>query len=199
MFSHGELSPSPTNPLHKPMLGRAARIFAGIVVVCWLASLGVPMAFAAGASQIVISCTTPPPTSSNSNGCSSSELVSTPPIISAGTLYFVAGFWVWCQSPTSGTPYAPDCNGSMYIAEVDLATGALKYEATSVGGSSSAGGNTGLQVTFSSSDGDMTCTLDVPTSPTSGHTNQVGGTCGNPNNPLSAAPIVFSHAVVNVT
>ena len=103
------------------------------------------------------------------------------------------------QAPTTGTPYGPDCNGAMYVVEVDLATGSAKYETTSISGSSSAGGPTGLQVTFTSSDGDMTCTLDVPTSPTSGSTNQVGGTCGAPNNPGSAVPIVFGNAVVNVT
>jgi len=87
----------------------------------------------------------------------------------------------------------------MYIAEVDLATGTAKYEATSIKGGSSAEGNTGLQVTFTTSDGDVTCTLDVPASPTSGGTNELGGSCGNPNNPLSTVPIVFSHAVVHVT
>src|SRR5215471_1269014 len=144
------------------------RVFGSLVVVTLgLSLLGVPTAFAAGASQIVLSCTTPPPQSSNSNGCSSSELVSTPPIINAGTLYIVAGFWVWCQSPNGGTPYGPDCNGSMYVAEVNLSTNTATYEATSASGSSSAGGNTGLEVTFTSKDGDVTCTLDVPTSPTS--------------------------------
>ena len=198
MFNDGAVSPSPRDPLHKPRLGRAARIFAGIVVVCWLGSLATPAAFAS-ASQIVIHCTTPPPHSVNTNGCSSSELVSTPPIINAGTLYFVAGFWVWCQSPTNGTPYGPDCNGSMYVAEVDLATGTVKYEATSISGSSSVVGSTGLQVTFTSSDGDMTCTLGVPTSPTAGSTNQLSGTCGDPSNPSSVVPIVFSQAGANVT
>jgi len=51
----------------------------------------------------------------------------------------------------------------MYVAEVNLATGTSKYEATSISGGSSAGGNTGLQVTFTAKDGEVTCTLDVPT------------------------------------
>jgi hypothetical protein len=163
-----------------------------IVMVFLFGLLAVPTASAAGVSQIVLSCTTPPPQSSSSNGCSSSELVTTPPIISGGTLYIVAGFWVWCQNPNGGTPYGPDCAGSMYVEEVNLATGAGRYDATSVDGTSSATGNTGLQVTFTSKDGDVTCTLDVPSSPTKGGTNQLGGTC-------NGVPIVFSHAVVQVT
>jgi hypothetical protein len=108
------------------------------------------------------------------------------------TLYIVAGFWVWCQSPDGGTPYGPDCAGSIYVEEVNLATNAGHYDATSVDGSSAATGSTGLHVTFTSSDGDMTCTLDVPTSPTHGGTNTLAGTC-------NGVPIVFSNAVVQVT
>src|SRR5579863_6253485 len=76
---------------------------------------------AAQASQIVLSCTTPAPESKTTNGCVSSELApsGTPGIISGGTLYFIAGFWVWCQAPSGGTPYGPDCNGAMYIGEVN--------------------------------------------------------------------------------
>lgn len=60
----------------------------GVMVIVLVLMLGAaPTAFAAGVSQIVLSCTTPPPTSSSSNGCSSSELVSSPPIINGGTLY----------------------------------------------------------------------------------------------------------------
>ncbi len=142
-----------------------------------------------GASQIVLSCSTPPPHSQNTNGCSSSELVSSPPIIEGSTLYVVAGFWVWCQSPSGGTPYGPDCNGSMYIEEINLATGVGKYQATSVDGTSAATA-TGLQVTFTSSDGDMTCTLHVPSS--SQHGGSLTGTC-------DGVPIIFSNAVINVT
>jgi hypothetical protein len=174
-----------------PHTGVAAG-FSIIVIVLFFTLATAPKAFAAGASQIVLSCTTPPPSSSSSNGCSSSELVSSPPIINNGTLEIVAGFWVWCQNPNTGTPYGPDCAGSMYVEEVNLATGAGKYQATSISGSSATGGNTGLQVTFTTSDGDVMCTLDVPTSPTSGGTNQLGGTC-------DGIPITFSHAVVHVT
>ena len=196
MLKNGAVSPSRQKSLDKQRISRAVRIFVGIVVVCWLGSLATPTAFAQGASQIVLSCTTPNPHDKSTHGCSSSQAV---PISNAGTLYFIGGFWVWCQAPTTGTPYGPDCNGAMYVVEVDLATGSSKYETTSISGSSSAGGPTGLQVTFNSSDGDMTCTLDVPTSPTSGPTNQLGGTCGSPNNPNSAVAIVFGNAGVNVT
>jgi hypothetical protein len=191
MTNQGEAARS-GKPLSRVILDRAVRVFAGIVAVAsGLASLA-PTAFAQGASQIVLSCTTPAPESSSSNGCSSSELISTPPIISGNTLYFVAGFWVWCQNPNGGTPYCQDCSGSMYVGEVNLSTNKATYEATSVSGGSSAGGNTGLEVTFTSSDGDVTCTIDVPTAPTSGGTNQLGGTC-------NGIPIAFSHAVVHVT
>lgn len=147
----------------------------------------------AQASQIVLSCTTPGPDSKTPNGCRSSELAlgGTPGIIVNGKLLIVGGFWVWCQSPTNGTPYGPDCNGAMYIAEVNLATGAAVYETTSVSGNSSAG-ITGLQVTFKSKDGDMSCTVNVPASPSSGGTNTLSGFC-------DSVPITFSNAVVQVT
>jgi hypothetical protein len=175
---------------------------AGAIVGCRLvniifaalscALLAAPTASAAGVSQIVLSCTTPPPQSSNSNGCGSSELVTTPPIVNGGTLEIVAGFWLWGESPKGGTPYGRDCAGSMYVEEVNLATGAGHYDATSVSGTSSATGPTGLQVTFTSSDSDVTCTIDVPSTPTRGPTNQLGGTC-------NGIPITFSHAVAQVT
>jgi hypothetical protein len=176
---------------HKPVFRYSLSVGSIILMLLVSAMFAVPTASAA-ASQIVLSCTTPPPQSSSSNGCSSSELVSSPPIINNGTLYIVAGFWIWCQNPNTSTPYGPDCNGGMYVEEVNLATGVGHYDATSASGTSSAGGNTGLQVTFTSSDGDVTCTLDVPSSPTKGGTNQLGGTC-------NGVPITFSHAVAQVT
>ena len=197
MLNCGATSPSPKNLLRRPKLGQGVRVLTSIVVLTWLASLAVPTSFAQGASQIVLSCTTPNPNTVNTNGCSSTEAVTTPPIINAGTLYLVGGFWVWCQAPTSGTPYGPDCNGAMYLAEVDLATGTAKYETTSVSGSSSVGVNNNLQVMFTAKDGDVTCTLSVPASPTSGPTNQLSGHCGTTNPPT--VPIVFGHAVVKVT
>jgi len=162
---------------------------ATILVLAVLPTAGASGGSSNGASQIVLSCTTPGPHSRDTNGCSSSELVTTPPIIKGSTLYFEGGFWVWCQSPSAGTPYGPDCNGAVYIAEIDLATGTGPYEATSIDGMSASGPN-GLQVTFTSSDGDMTCTLNVPTSSTHGGT--LSGTC-------DGVPIVFSNAVINVT
>ena len=148
----------------------------------------------AQASQIVVSCTTPGPDSKDPNGCRSSELApppnGTPGIVNGTSLYVIGGFWVWCQNPTTGTPYGPDCNGAMYIGEVNLATGSAVYETKSISGNSSA--SAGLQITVKTSDGDMTCTLTVPTSPTSGSTNTVTGSC-------DGVPIAFSNAVVQVT
>ena len=198
MRNHSPASPQAATFTRRAMLDRAVRIFATLVVVALGIASTVPTALAQGASQIVISCTTPGPNSKTSNGCRSSELSttppSTPPIINAGTLYIVGGFWVWCQNPNTSTPYGNDCNGAMYIAEVTLATGAAKYETTSISGSSSAGGSTGLQVTVTTKDGDVTCTLDVPLSPTSGGTNQLAGLFN-----CNSTPIVFSNAVVRVT
>ena len=169
-------------------------MLAAIVVVAlfWIA----PGAVAQGVPQIVLSCTTPPPESHTANGCRSSELAAppsgTPPIIIGSKLLIVAGFWVWCQNPSGGTPYGPDCAGSVYVEEVNLASGAGKYDATSISGHSSASGPTGLQVSFTSSDSDMSCILDVPSTPSSGGTNLLSGLC-------DGVPIRFSNAVVQVT
>jgi hypothetical protein len=175
--------------------GKSFELFMLGLALVIMVFAAVPTAAAAnssnGVSQVVLSCTTPAPESANTHGCASSELATTPPIIQGTTLYFIGGFWVWCQSPIgASTPYGPDCAGSIYIAEINLLTGAGPYEATSVDGMSTATGPTGLQVTFTSSDGDMTCTLDVPTSST--HSGTLSGSC-------NGVPIVFSNAVVNVT
>src|SRR5260370_1929912 len=98
------------------VLGSATWLAGIILMVAALALLAIPEASATGGvSQIVLSCTTPPPESHSTNGCRSSELVGTPPIIIGDTLYIVAGFWVWCQSPSAGTPTLPDspCSGSL--------------------------------------------------------------------------------------
>ena len=102
MRNHSPASPQAATFTRRAMLDRAVRIFATLVVVALGIASTVPTALAQGASQIVISCTTPGPNSKTSNGCRSSELSttppSTPPIINAGTLYIVGGFWVWCQT-----------------------------------------------------------------------------------------------------
>ena len=164
-----------------------------LTIAALMLSFGVAHMHAQGVSQIVLSCTTPPPHSQTTNGCRSTELApppeGTPPIIIGSKLLIVGGFWVWCQNPSGGTPYGPDCSGSVYVEEVDLLTGAGKYQATSVSGNSSQSGPTGLQVSFTSSDGDMACALDVPTSPTKGGTNTLSGLC-------DGVPITFFNAVV---
>jgi hypothetical protein len=164
-----------------------------VAIVALMLSFGVAHMHAQGVDQIVLTCTTPPPSSKTTNGCRSTELapppLGTPPIIIGSKLLFVGGFWVWCQNPNGGTPYGPDCAGSVYVEEVNLVTGAGKYQATSVSGNSSQSGSTGLQVSFTSSDGDMACVLDVPTSPTKGGTNTLSGLC-------DGVPITFFNAGV---
>lgn len=172
----------------------------GVGVVAAMSVIAVlvtaPRVAAQSVSQIVLSCSTPPPQSSSPNGCRTSELApppaGTPPIVVGNTLEVVGGFWVWCQSPNGGTPYGPDCSGSLYLGEVDLITNTATYETTSISGSSSAGGPTGIQVSFTSSDGDMSCMLNVPTSPTRGGTNSLTGLC-------NGVPISFFNSVVQVT
>ena len=158
--------------------------------------LGVASIHAQGVSQITLSCTTPPPQSQTANGCRSSEAApppnGTPPIIIGSKLLFLGGFWVWCQNPNSGTPYGPDCSGSLYVEEINLVSGAGVYQATSVSGGSSASGPTGLQVSFTSSDGDISCVLNIPTSPAKGGTNTLSGLC-------DGVPITFFNVVVNIT
>jgi hypothetical protein len=168
------------------------KLAVALPILAVLGLLPVVPAQATGVSQIVLSCTTPAPESQTTNGCRSSELVTSPPIIVSGTLYIIGGFWIWCQNPNGGTPYGPDCSGSMYIAEINLGTGAVVYETTSIAGGAAAAGPTGLQVSFTSSDGDMSCTLNVPSSPTGGGTNTLGGLC-------DGFPISFTKSVVQVT
>jgi hypothetical protein len=144
---------------------------------------------AQGVSQIVLSCTTPNPDSVSTNGCSSSQEAPIPSANSPEGL-FVGGFWVWCQSPVGpSTPYGPDCAGSVYVAEIS-ASGET-YEATAVDGHSSPLNAKENQVEFTSTDGDVSCTLDVPNSVTHGGTT-LSGTC-------NGVPITFSNANVQVT
>ena len=78
-----------------------------VAIVALMLSFGVAYIHAQGVDQIVLTCTTPPPSSKTANGCRSTELApppeGTPPIIMGNTLFFVAGFWVWCQSPNGGS------------------------------------------------------------------------------------------------
>lgn len=160
-----------------------------VAVVALLSAFAAASAPAAGVSQITLSCSSPPPQSHDTNGCTSSN-----PIFASrtGTLDFVGGFWIWCQSPTQGTPYGPDCSGSAYLEEVNTATGTGVYQNTPIHGGSSTGGATGVQVSFTTSDGDMSCVLDVPTSPTSGPSNTMNGTCDGQH-------ITFGNVVVGVS
>ncbi len=173
-----------------PSLKALRNLGAALPVVALLSGFATAMpAHAASASQITLSCSSPPPQSHNTNGCTSSNPVFAE---STGTLDFIGGFWIWCQNANSGTPYGPDCKGSTYIEEVNTNAGTGVYQNTPIDGGSQATGPTGLQVSFTTSDGDMTCTLDVPTSPTSGSSNTVSGTC-------DGQDITFGNVVVNVT
>jgi hypothetical protein len=173
-----------------------AIVIGALLLMLLILGFGVAPVHAQGVSQIVIACTTPPPQSTTANGCRSTELApppgGTPPIIIGSKLLVVAGFWVWCQNPNGGTPYGPDCNGSVYVEEVNLGTGAGSYQATSVSGDASPTGPTGLQVSFTSSDGDLSCVLDVPASPAKGGTNTLSGLC-------DGVPIKFFNTVAQVT
>jgi hypothetical protein len=140
-------------------------------------------------SQIVLSCTTPNPHSVSTNGCSSDQQFPIP-AANSPELLFVGGFWVWCQSPVGpSTPYGPDCGGSVYVAEISES--GETYEATAVGGHSSPLSATENLVEFTSSDGDVSCTLEVPNAITHGATTLTGKCNG--------LPITFSNANVQVT
>jgi hypothetical protein len=151
-----------------------------------LSAVAAAPAQAAGVSQITLSCSSPPPQSLDGNGCVPSNPIFSPV---TGTLDFIGGFWIWCQNPSQGTPYGPDCSGSMYIEEITLPNGPGVYQTTPISGHSLAG--TPWKVWFTTSDGDMTCTLDVP-NPTSNGATSVSGTC-------DGKSVTFSGVVVNVT
>src|SRR5438445_8658160 len=169
-------------------------VLASIVAMTLLVTA--PKVAAQSVSQIVLSCSTPPPQSQSPNGCRSSELAppptGTPPIIVGNTLEIVGGFWIWCQNPNGGTPYGSDCTGSVYVEEVNLVTNAAKYHTTAIAGGATATGPTGITVSFNSTDGDLSCTLNVPASPTKGGTNTLSGLC-------NGVPITFYNTVVQVT
>jgi hypothetical protein len=167
------------------MIGAGMAVLGVTGAMVWTA----PKVTAQSVSQIVLSCTTPAPESKSTNGCASSQEAPIPSANSNEGL-FVGGFWVWCQSPAgASTPYGPDCAGSVYVEE--LGPGTAVYEATSVDGSASQPTSTTLQVEFTSSDGDLSCTLAVPMSPTKRGTT-LSGTC-------NGVAVTFSDAVVQVT
>ncbi|HZW85810.1 MAG TPA: hypothetical protein VFE91_07925 [Nitrososphaerales archaeon] len=128
--------------------------------------------YAAKQSQVALSCSTPPPQAGThpANACAFSNIVFP---------FVVGGFWIWCQNPTTGgTPYGPDCSGSLYYANVF--TGA--YVARSITGTSS-GFPT---ISFTSSDGVISCSLTISGSST------LTGTC-------NGTPITFSNVNIQVT
>lgn len=139
------------------------------VVVVLGILLATHSALAASPTQIVLSCSIPPPESHSPNGCSSSQ---SGPIISGGTAYIIGGFWVWCQT-SSDNAYGMQCAGAMYMVENSV------YETTSISGTA----NAGPTVSFTTSDGDMTCHLTVTGSST------LSGTC-------DGTPITFYNVII---
>jgi hypothetical protein len=130
--------------------------FAVIPILAFLVFAFVPAAYAAKQSQIVLSCSSAPPEAYGhpAHPCAFDNIAFP---------YVVAGFWIWCQSPQSGTPYGPDCTGSVYYANV--LTGV--YTSRSISGDAS-GYPT---ITFTSSNGVISCSLTI-TSPST-----LSGTC----------------------
>lgn len=169
----------------RQVLGSALIALAVGVVLVWTA----PKVVAQGVSQIVLSCTTPNPNSKSTNGCSSNQQA---PIQSANSPegLFVGGFWVWCQSASgASTPYGADCNGAVYVAEISA--GGVTYESRSIDGQSSRLSASENQVEFTSSDGDVSCTLNVPAAATHGGTT-VSGAC-------NGVSITFDNVNLQVT
>jgi hypothetical protein len=166
------------NSLSRGVIQRSAPAIVPVLLVLSVL-IAAPLASAASQTQIILSCSIPPPFSHvPPNHCSS-----TPEGVTSGTIdYEIGGFWIWCQVG-SGNSYGPDCSGSMYIEEVNMITGTAVYDTTSIRGSTSSF----PQITFTTSDNDMTCTLTVvPGSST------LSGTC-------DGTPITFSNVIVRVT
>jgi len=148
-----------------------------IVLILTVLSAG-QLALAAPQTQIILSCSIPVPFSHVPPGhCSSNSSG----VIVGSTDYVIGGFWIWCQAG-SGNSYGPDCSGSMYIEEVNLNTDVGVYDVTSISGDTS----NYPQITFTTSDGDMACTLTITGSST------LSGTC-------DGTQITFYNVIVQVT
>jgi hypothetical protein len=100
------------------------------------------------------------------------------------------GFWIWCQSDESSTPYAGECAGAMYFYSLgitkhvdDVAPVAEPVDGKYV-------------MTVASDDGSVSCTLSNDPPPTSGPRNTVRVSCTAP---TSFTDGVSTNAVVKAT
>jgi hypothetical protein len=100
------------------------------------------------------------------------------------------GFWIWCQSDESSTPYAGECAGAMYFYSLritkhvdDVAPVAEPVDGKYV-------------MTVASDDGSVSCTLSNDPPPTSGPRNTVRVSCTAPTSFMDG---VSTNAVVKAT
>jgi hypothetical protein len=161
------------------VIRRLAMAIFPIVLILTVLSAG-QLALAAPQTQIILSCSIPVPFSHVPSDHCSSSIPSG--VIVGSTDYVIGGFWIWCQVGGSGNSYGPDCSGSMYIEEVNLNTGVGVYDVTSISGNTL----NYPQITFNTSDNDMTCTLTITGSST------LSGTC-------DGTSITFHNVIVQVT
>jgi hypothetical protein len=100
------------------------------------------------------------------------------------------GFWIWCQSDESSTPYAGQCAGAMYFYSL----GITKHVDDVAPLAEPVDGKYVMAV--ASRDGSVSCTLSNDPPPTSGPTNTVHVSCTGP---TSFADGLSTNAVVKAT
>jgi len=100
------------------------------------------------------------------------------------------GFWIWCQSGESSTPYAGQCSGAMYFYSLHI----TKHVDDVVEVQEPADGE--YLMTVASSDGSVRCTLENDPPPTSGPSNTVQVSCKSP---VSFTDGLSTNAVVTAT
>ena len=100
------------------------------------------------------------------------------------------GFWIWCQSAESSTPYAGECAGAMYFYSLHI----TKHVDDVAPVAEPVDGHYVMKV--ASDDGSVNCTLSNDQPPTSGPTNTVHVSCTAP---TSFADGVSTNAVVKAT
>lgn len=100
------------------------------------------------------------------------------------------GFWIWCQSAESQTPYAGECAGAMYFYSLHI----TKHVDDVAPLAEPVDGRYVMRV--ASDDGSVNCTLTNDPPPTSGPTNTVRVSCTAP---TSFTDGVSTNAVVKAT
>ena len=126
---------------------------------------------------------------SRANAASSEQIVfsGTGFAPSTGTPF---GFWIWCQSGESRTPYAGQCSGSMYFYSLQI----TKHVDDVVAVQEPEDGE--YLMTVASRDGAIRCTLENDPPVTSGPTNTVHVSCKSP---VSFTDGLSTNAVVRAT